>query len=169
MKKRPHDLTAKRLRELLVYNPETGIFKRRIDAHNGRFKAGEIVGSKDAHGYLTIWIDKTSYKAHRLAWLYAHGKWPDGEIDHKNGLRSDNRLTNLRPANSSQQKWNSKKIWAHNTLGVRGVYRAKDKFVAYITIKQRRKYLGTFATLAEAADARSEAEDKYYGPFTRAA
>lgn len=89
------DLTAERLRELLNYDPETGEFERRMSVSN-RAQAGAKAGCRDRGGYLLVRLDKRLFKAHRLAWLYVHGEWPKGDIDHINGVTSDNRISNLR-------------------------------------------------------------------------
>jgi hypothetical protein len=88
-------LTHSRLLEVLDYNPETGEFTNKID--RGGLKAGDIVGSDNGRGYLTIGIDGTSYRAHRLAYFYVNGVCPtELQIDHINHIRSDNRIDNLR-------------------------------------------------------------------------
>src|SRR3546814_17829041 len=78
------DLTAERLREILAYCPENGTF-RWIEAASGR-RVGEIAGTLDHHGYICICVAGTDYRAQRMAWLYATGKWPE-EVDHCNGIR----------------------------------------------------------------------------------
>lgn len=99
-------LTQKRLREVLDYNKETGKFFWKVNiAKNVRMgrEAGTI---KD--GYIYIRIDKRVYAAHRLAWLYHYGKWPEKEIDHINRNPQDNRLSNLRDVSKSENQRNSR-------------------------------------------------------------
>lgn len=90
-------LTQARLRELLQYNPETGIFTW-LQRRAGKAQKGSIAGRYHPSGHRIIRVDVTSYYAHRLAWIYVHGHIPDGlVIDHINNVRDDNRICNLRP------------------------------------------------------------------------
>ena len=83
------DLTAERLREVLHYNPETGVFTRLKTEKNWR--SGDIAGGFRA-GYIQIRVDGAKYSAHRLAWLYAYGVNPIDEIDHIDGNKSNNSI-----------------------------------------------------------------------------
>lgn len=87
-------LTADRLREVLDYDPLAGIFIRRERQGAGRNQLGEA-GAVGPAGYRIIPIDGKSYTAHRLAWLYVTGAWPSRWVQHKNGIKSDNRIDNL--------------------------------------------------------------------------
>src|SRR5690242_7452809 len=91
------DLDIARLHELLAYDACSGDFVWRITKSTKRPK-GHVAGNLHPNGYVYIWIDKIKYPAHRLAWLYVHGAWPREIIDHINGIRSDNRVSNLREA-----------------------------------------------------------------------
>jgi len=153
-------LTQKRLKELFSYNPETGDFTRtKTRSHNAR--KGDVAGSNDGAGYIRISIDKAHYRAHRLAWLYVHGKWPN-EIDHINHNRSDNRIINLREVvrheNAKNASFNSA-----NTSGVTGVSWNKraEKWEAYISDKTKRIKLGMFDSLIDATLVRERAEWQY--------
>jgi hypothetical protein len=97
--------------------------------------------------------------AHRVVWALAHGKWPDGQIDHQNGLPSDNRLENLRVVSASGNARN-RPLRSDNTSGVCGVSRRRTKWVAAIKA-DRLVHLGTFATKEEAISARRAAEVTY--------
>lgn len=154
-------LTQSRLKELLEYNPETGVFIRLIGVPNSR--VGSIAGTKNAHGYWQIAIDHNFYFAHRLAWLYMTGKFPDQQIDHINHNRTDNRLVNLRAATPSENQRN-KRLGKNNTSGVCGVHWDKrtGKWRARITLPiSRVMSLGSFSDKAEAIRARKAAEVKY--------
>lgn len=85
----PSILSAKRLREILDYNPETGVFKWKVMLAHRR-KPGDVAGNL-SHGYIEIGIENRSYRAHHLAWLYIHGELPQVMIDHIDGNRSNNR------------------------------------------------------------------------------
>jgi hypothetical protein len=143
-------MTAERLRELFTYDPETGIFVRRISRRRAR--AGDVAGCM-SHGYVVISIDCRMHLAHRLAWLYVHGVWPSGEIDHINRVRSDNRICNLRDTTRPENAQN-KPVQRNNKSGYRGVskYKQTNFWQARIKTNGRQIYLGHFAT-PEAASA----------------
>lgn len=145
-------LTQERLKELLHYNSETGEFTWLV-ARNGT-KNDHTAGSADSQGYVGIRIDGRRHKAHRLAWLYVHGRWPESFIDHINQVRKDNRISNLREATRSLNGHNRPKP-KHNTSGFKGVsfHRKTGKWKASVTFKGVRHYLGLFASPREAHQA----------------
>ena len=114
-------LTAERLRQALGYCPETGVFRWRM-SNGKRAVAGEVAGGISRNGYVRISIDDTKHYAHRLAWLYAHGVWPKGQIDHINGEKTDNRIENLREATNAQNGQNRRTARADSQSGMIGVY-----------------------------------------------
>lgn len=163
------ELTQERLRELLHYEPTTGVFRWRISLSN-RKPVGTIAGYIERHGYRCIRIEPRRYKAHRLVWLYVTGAWPKDQLDHINGVRTDNRVSNLREATRIENNRNSK-FYANNTSGfrcVRWVARAK-KWEAYIGFRGRHTYLGLFPTPEEASAAYEAARVRYFGEFRRTA
>lgn len=85
-------LTQSRLKTILHYDPETGMFRWRVS--NGAAKAGRLAGSLRPNGYLHIGVDCNRYYSHRLAWLYVYGVWPKDQLDHINGIPNDNRIAN---------------------------------------------------------------------------
>jgi hypothetical protein len=105
------NLTADRLRELVHYDPTTGLFTW---TKNRAYKAlgGTPAGYLNTNGYARITIDGISHAAHRLAWLYVHGRWPEATIDHINRIPHDNRLANLREASQSENNANSSRAIA---------------------------------------------------------
>lgn len=154
-------LTQERLKYFLNYDEGTGVFKWRFN-RKGLF-AGQVAGSisKDS-GYVCIRIDNRLYRAHRLAWLYVYGVWPDDCIDHINHNRQDNRICNLREATKQDNQQNLSKNSA-NTSGVTGVsfYAAYSKWAAEIWVKKSKIFLGYFDNIEDAAEARRVAEKKY--------
>ena len=97
-------LTAERLRELLDYDPETGVFTWR--ANVGRARAGMVAGSISARGYWKIGLFGATWVAHRLAWLWVYGVWPKGLLDHRNRVKTDNRISNIREATNIENNQN---------------------------------------------------------------
>lgn len=85
-------LTAERARALLIYNPETGALNWRV-ARPGTL-SGALAGTRTSEGYTQVEIDYRLYKAHRVIWLIMTGKWPTHQVDHRNGMRADNRWKN---------------------------------------------------------------------------
>lgn len=157
----PTTITADEVRRLLDYDPNTGQFRRRITRK--RNKIGSIAGSPDAYGYRQVYVAGKMYKAHRLAWLYTHGVWPAGEIDHINRVRDDNRICNLRLATPAQNRQNTGSF-CNNTSGVKGVvwHKRLKKWQAQIKIRRQNVYLGMFDCYVRAVRARRAAELTYH-------
>lgn len=155
---------VERLNQLFSYDPNTGEFTRKISVQGFRCEAGMVAGSIDKHGYININVDGVKYKAHRLAWLMMHGVWPNGEIDHDNRVRSDNRIKNLKDVTSEQNKWNTK-LHNHNTSGEKGVSwdNQRKQWRASITVRNKFKHLGFFDDVTKAKEARSVAESEFRG------
>lgn len=142
-------LTQERLKELLDYDPETGVFIRL--ASRGNASKGAIAGSPDSKGYLRIFIEGKRYKAHRLAWLYVYGVWPAHQIDHINRTKSDNRIANLRETTNMQNCWNQG-VRKNNKTRLLGVHLHKKtgKYRALIGVDNNTKHLGLYVTPEEA-------------------
>lgn len=96
-------LTAEGVREILDYDPANGVFRW----ISGRL-SGSLAGTDQNQGYRHIAIAGRKHLAHRLAWLYIYDEWPAGNLDHINGIRNDNRISNLRIASPSQNAANAK-------------------------------------------------------------
>jgi hypothetical protein len=148
------------LKYLLEYFPDSGVF---VWCHGGgpRYR-GKIAGSVSKRGYEVIRVLGKIYYAHRLAWLYVYGEWPDGIIDHIDRDPLNNRIQNLRVATAAENTMNSK-LRSTNKSGVRGVYYEKQtrKWRAAIKISGQSIKLGRYEELEDAAEARRTAEKKY--------
>jgi hypothetical protein len=161
-------LPIARLKELLVYDPESGVFTRRTGVKGAA--AGSVAGSKRKNGYVCLCVDYVDYLAHRLAWFYMTGSWPKQYIDHANGNPSDNRWSNLREATQTQQNANTRKR-KDNTSGVKGVkWHSKcHKWNANICVNGVQKSLGLFDDIDSAARAYASAAKSAFGDFARLA
>lgn len=156
-----------RLRELLSFDPEAGVFTWRVN-RGGKARAGSVAGTPDKHGYICIHIDCGLYKAHRLAWLYVNGEWPVGEIDHADGNPSNNAIANLRAADRTKQNRN-RKINKTNRLGLKGVRKFGARFEARIKVNYRKIVIGVYDTPEEAHSAYVREANRLFGEFARAA
>ena len=150
-------LTAERLREVLSYDPETGVLRWRM-ARRG-VGVGMVAGNKKPDGYIRIGVDYRMYKAHRLAWLHFYGRWPVSEIDHINGVRDDNRMANLRDVSRQVNGQNQRKarhmaVPSPFNTGLLGTHfdLKRQLFVAQINDPGtgKKKHLGAYTTAAEA-------------------
>lgn len=155
-------LTQARLKELLSYDPETGIFLW-LSPTSNRVKRGQQAGS-NSHGYLTVRLDHRLHKLHRLAWFYMTGNWPAQMIDHRNGQRADNRFANLREANVKENNRNVSRQ-ANNTTGFKGVSRHGVNFRAECYADGHRIRVSGFETPEAAAQAAQHSRSKLHGEF----
>lgn len=141
-----------RLRELLSYSPETGGLFWLID-RGPRARVGQRAGSLSAQGYCVVGVDgHHNLFAHRIAWAIYHGSWPAGEVDHINGDRTDNRISNLRDVATHQNHQNMRKARRDNKTGLLGVSMCKGRYRAQIQADGKKRWLGEFDT-PEAAHA----------------
>jgi len=155
-------ITQSRLKKLFRYDHEAGVFVRIISTSSNAH-AGDIAGCIGNRGYVQINISGRIYVAHRLVWLYVHGRWPVDEIDHKNGIRDDNRLKNLREATRAENQQN-RSIISSNTSGYPGVdwNKRKMKWRARISINGQKKWLGYFDSPENAATAYQDAKHQIH-------
>jgi len=148
-------ITHKQLLDLLSYDPDTGVFTRKKIIGTSNRKIGATCDSTHKFGYLRIYILGKRYMQHRLAYFYVHGKWPLF-IDHINGVRTDNRIANLRECEQYQNAQNIAKTR-------KGAYRLKSgRFFSSIRVNGRQMFLGNFDTEAEARAAYVEAKKKHH-------
>lgn len=166
--------TDKRLRDLLIYEPDTGLFRWKVDRilTSGRaiVSAGDIAGTRTRNGYVRIRCKGRQYSAHRLAWVFVHNRWPAEHIDHANGIKHDNRLCNLREATATQNNANAR-ISQRSTSGLKGAtwHIRKRRWIGYIHLKGRRIHLGYFDKPEDAHAAYVAKAKELYGEFARAA
>lgn len=152
--------TVEKLKELFEYCPKEGTVIRRITV--GSAKKGSVVNSLNSKGYLRVGIDNRRHSLHRVIWALAYGYWPKNEIDHINGIKTDNKLENLREVTGAENQRN-RKTGVNNTSGCVGVTWHKKAGVWQAQIKTPEKYiyLGSFSDLDDAIAARKDAEKKY--------
>lgn len=161
------DLTAERLRSLLSYDRETGLFTR-IAKNNRRHVVGEICGYRMSSGYISISVDGVAHLAHRLAYLHEEGRHPAEQIDHCDLNKSNNSWANLREATATQQSHNVA-ARSTNKCGYKGVSkdRRRNRFCAYISTNGKAKFLGSRATPEEAHALYCAAASATCGEFAR--
>ena len=169
-KQKPEELTSKKLKSLVHYSPETGMFtwkerpiKSNRDKEWNKLYAGKSAGCLCHNsGYVNIVVRCKRYRAHRLAWLYVYGRWPSTQIDHINGNRADNRLDNLREVINAENSKNSG-IRKNNTSGIIGVYWSEKyrKWVASIKHAGKNICLGQYEDKDLAITARKKAEARF--------
>ncbi len=160
-------MDAQLLREMLDYDPSTGLFTWKVDRTRG-VKAGDVAGSVHPTGYRRIKINGLLYLASRLAWMYVYGAIPDGfTIDHINHIRSDDRITNLRLATYTENARNKLKPRS-NTSGFKGVYLNKKTGMYAARAKSKGKWV-YFGRRHESAVLAAAAYDRgitsLYGEF----
>ncbi len=158
-------LAHARLKELLHYDPKTGLFTWLDVSPNRYAKNGHRAGTVHPSGYLVISINCQRYYGSNLAWFYMTGHWPKAEIDHKNRNRGDDRFSNLREATAQQNGFNKVR---QNTSGVPNVTVFKDRTKKYkvtFWVGKRSMSYGYFYTLAEAKATRDRIAKQLHGKF----
>lgn len=163
----PKALDLDRLRELLEFDEKTGVFKW-LKPPSNRTAKRSVAGVVTGAGYRYIRVDRKSYLAHRLAWLYVHGEWPKNLIDHINLVRDDNRIANLRQATSAQNGHNAR-LRSTNRSGLKGVSwsASKARWHARIVANYVTYPLGYFDTKEQAHEAYQVAARRLHGEFAR--
>lgn len=155
-------LTQEILKQHLSYNPETGLFARK---NHFRLNSDGSVGTVQKKGYRAIMVLHRLYRAHRLAWLYVYGEFPNDQIDHINGNRDDNRIANLRVVNAHQNACNKRSPAGLNPhIGVTKKKRKNQfRWCARIMVNKKAKHLGYFNTVEEAKNAYILAKAQLHG------
>lgn len=146
---------------------ETGIIRWKKKPRQG-VSIGNIVGTLHHTGYWQLVLKRKTYFAHRVIWFIAKGYWPDNQIDHIDGNKLNNAISNLREATQQQNLCNQSKP-KHNTSGYKGVTWNKQmsKWQAQIKNNKKLVYLGLYHDKWNAAVAYNEAAVKYHGPYAK--
>lgn len=149
------------IEDQITYDPDTGLFKW-LEYNQPRKKKGWFSGTDRGNGYLVIKINNKLVRTHRLAWYLMKGEWPKNQIDHIDGSRSNNKLSNLRDVPQAENMQNRQKVRVDSKTGVLGVAHQRGRYRAYIRINGKKKNLGTFDTPEQAHQAYLEAKRKYH-------
>ena len=159
-------LSQEMLKERIHYDKETGFFTWldvKVIANRARNKRA---GCTNRAGYVQIGLKVNGkyyrFFAHRLAWLYEHGEFPSGSLDHINHSKTDNRITNLRIA-TQRENLRNQSMSSNNTTGHTGVTlrKSSNKYYAHIKVNYKQKHLGSFENVEDAAKAVKEARAHY--------
>lgn len=161
------DIDILLLRNLLSYDPDSGELRWK-NPTSPRVRSGDVAGRINIDGYVTVSIKSGFYRGHRVAFAIWHGRWPNGQLDHINGVRHDNRMVNLRECSNAQNQHNRRRS-RRNKSGIKGVYFDKHsgKWRALIRISSKKIYLGSFSDKDAAASAYAAAARNYHGTFAR--
>ena len=169
--KKPNEKLLNKIHENLSYNCKTGVVSWIYQ--NNKIKPGTEAGRIDKRGYRTIEFRNNrkydrAISCHHIAWYLYYGSWPKQQIDHKNGIRNDNRINNLRLCDRLGNAKNHA-IYKSCSSGITGVLYRKDldKYQAGISVNKKKIHLGTFLNIEDAKEARYKAEKKYFGEFRR--
>lgn len=147
----PPTITQAVLQALVRYEPESGFFYR-LTAGGGK-KVGDLCGGANSLGYWTIYLGGKSHLAHRLAWLYVTGEWPETDVDHIDGFPGNNRWSNLRCVSHQINMQNRRRPSAGNKSGLLGVVPSGNKWTAQVKVNGRRHCFGSFETPEAAHEA----------------
>lgn len=157
-----HEIAA----SLFRYEPDTGHLIRLC--RRGGARAGSVAGTAKGHGYVAVEVLRHYYYVHRIAWLLMTGSWPLHEIDHANGISTDNRWCNLRAATRNQNNHN-RRLGRNNRCGFKGVWwqKRRKKWYAKIEMGGTCRHLGSFDNAQDAARAYQDAATRVFGEFAK--
>lgn len=161
-------LTQEALKRLFVYDPLTGLFTHKVG--NKCNAPGSVVRTINGDGYIQISIAGKTYPAHRLAMLYMVGRMPEKSvlIDHIDGIKDNNKFSNLRTASPAENGRNSK-LYSNNTTGYKGVDLHQNKYRARVWVgtnpNRTRLYLGSYNTPQEASIVYNKAAEMHHSYF----
>lgn len=155
-------ITQDELKELLDYNPETGLFTNKV-TRNSRSVKGTTLNPSNDGKYGSVKINKQKYMQHRLAWFYMYGTWPKNQIDHINRIGSDNRICNLRESTPRQNAYNTKGL--NKSSQYKGVSIEGNRWKAQIRIKGVKITIGRFDIEKDAAIAYDDKAKETQGEF----
>lgn len=155
-------ITRERLKQCLFYSPTVGVFEWRRSGR--KIRRGLLAGAVVGNGYVRVCVDGKPYPAHKLAWLYMTGEYPEGPIDHIDGDRSNNAFSNLRLATCSQNSHNMK-LRRGSKTGIKGVTMIRGKYQACIRKNGAYAFRKTFSTLEEAEEAVRAKREEVHAEF----
>ena len=148
------------LMRIVAYDGATGEF--RWLSKVGRGDVGAVAGSRHSRGYWQVWMFGVQYLAHRLAVFYTTGRWPEMDVDHINGNRSDNRIANLRTVTRSENMQNQRAARSNSRTGLLGVVPNRKRFAAQIRVNRKTTCLGTYDTPEQAHQAYLNAKQQLH-------
>jgi hypothetical protein len=148
------------LKEFFDYKDGHLIWKKKRH-YNSRVNIGDIAGCLYNNGYVVVSFNSKRYLLHRLVWYWFHERWPENEIDHVNGITTDNRIENLREATRGENAQNIRRK-SKNSIGLRGVQQVGNKFRARIGVKGKVLFLNCRETPEEAFEDYKSAKSKYH-------
>lgn len=158
------NITAEQVRKLFSCDPEKGELRWAYKAPKCRIRIGDIAGCKYSCGYVVTKINMKSFAVHRLIWIWVYGKWPDGDIDHINGIRDDNRISNLRDVTKTINNENQTRPHIDNKHGILGASWIESRKSYYVSIQVRGKtrFLGLTRDPEDARNRYLEAKRKLH-------
>lgn len=156
-------ITQELLHSLFEY--KDGILYSKIDRFKTCIRIGSPIGNICLKGYVRTCINYKTYKVHRLIFMMFYGYMPTG-LDHINGIKTDNRIENLREATLSENQWNKTKT-KRNTSGFKGITLEDGRWRVRIGLNRKNINIGVFDDIELAELVAIEARNKYHGNFAK--